>query len=185
MVYKFLWGSILIPLAFTLAFGSLYGHPQLTEEIINFYNHFAERKITETEKELIIQGSIEEDKAPRWIHHFYDPINQIAWSKKTWRGSEGFTLSGLLSKFFNLALITKPMISFLWAKDEIAQIKHGLNRTWQKGIRSYFQEQKETSFLVLGHILHLLQDLGVPEHTRGDAHPGIPPDPGSYYEEYA
>lgn len=37
----------------------------------------------------------------------------------------------------------------------------------------------------MGHILHLLEDLGVPEYTRGDAHPGVPPDPGSYYEDYA
>lgn len=61
-----------------------------------------------------------------------------------------------------------PIISAKeWALDEEAQTAFwGGNYTWPRAVR----EQDVES---LGHILHLIQDLSVPAHTRDDAHPGF------------
>ncbi|MDO8592495.1 MAG: hypothetical protein Q7R92_01815 [bacterium] len=59
----------------TLAFSEETTHPALTEQIIEFYNlAYPDDQITDEQKALIVQGSIDEDTAPRWINHFYDPL---------------------------------------------------------------------------------------------------------------
>ena len=55
-------------------------HPALTDEAIDFYNLYFEKKLTSEEKEWIVRGSIQEDTVPRWINHFYDPIYKVGWS---------------------------------------------------------------------------------------------------------
>ena len=53
-------------------------HPALTDEIINFYNlSFPNNQLTPQQKKWIFDGSILEDKAPRWINHFYDFFNKF------------------------------------------------------------------------------------------------------------
>ena len=52
-------------------------HPALADEIVDFYNLSFDNKLTNEEKEWIVQGSIDEDTPPRWINHFYDPIYKV------------------------------------------------------------------------------------------------------------
>ncbi|KKT16214.1 MAG: hypothetical protein UV99_C0020G0008 [Parcubacteria group bacterium GW2011_GWC1_43_61] len=49
-------------------------HPDLTREIISFYELSTGKKLSDEQKQWVIQGSIDEDFAPRWLNHFYDPI---------------------------------------------------------------------------------------------------------------
>ena len=121
-------------------------HPSLTDNIARVYNINFERKLSDEEINWLKQGSVEEDLAPRWLNHFYDPnTNQGLWGN---------------------------FPSKQWARDSLAQaLARGGNQTWQKAIDSYAKDNKEEAFYALGHILHLLEDSTVPAHTRLDAHP--------------
>jgi hypothetical protein len=168
----------LLPL-FSFAFDANSTHPALTEEIVKFYNSFAERKITNEELELLKQGSILEDSSPRWVNHFYDVFHNLGLNLATIRGASSFEINAFL-KF----LPYQPLKSPEWARNEIVQSKYLNNRTYQRAKRLYF-ENKNEALITLGHLLHLLEDLGVPDHARGDSHGGLFGDPKSNYEDYA
>ena len=55
------------------SFSTNFTHPDLTEEIVQLYNHHSRIKITEQEIQWMKEGSVREDEPPRWINHFYDP----------------------------------------------------------------------------------------------------------------
>lgn len=160
------------------AFDAVSTHPKLTEEIVKYYNYFAERKINAQELELLKQGSILEDKSPRWINHYYDILNNAGINMETFRGNK------FLFSLFLKTLPHYPLKTPEWSQDEIAQVKYLANRTYQFAKREYFNN-KDLAFLSLGYLLHLLADMGVPDHARGDSHAGLFGDPKSNYEEYA
>ncbi|MBC2712017.1 MAG: hypothetical protein HGJ94_13845, partial [Desulfosarcina sp.] len=112
-------------------------------------------------------GSTLEDKAPRFLNHFHNPINPIeSWDTA---GLDDFLFSG--------------KSSVLWAQDSGTQEgSAGGDWSWSK-TRDYYHNSliaidrnvKEKEFsnalLGLGHQIHLLQDMAVPAHVRNDAHP--------------
>ncbi len=55
-------------------------HPDLTEEMFEFYNAAGEQKIGSEFLQVLRQGSIDEDTDPRWINHFYDPQSGEGWT---------------------------------------------------------------------------------------------------------
>ena len=120
-------------------------HPFLTREAVELFNQNAENKISEEEIEWIVQGAIEEDTPIRWMNHFYDPNKQ--------KGLFGFSSA-------------KD-----WTKQNIKQSFYPKgNQTWQKAVDLYVDGKKEEAFIALGHILHLIEDMAVPAHTRDDPH---------------
>ena len=115
---------------------------------------------------LVRQGANFEDNIPRFLNHFYDPINN----------------SGLG------VMNTSPG----WALEDTAD--DGEQAYSYKDARQYFYDAltKNTesdrnlswgkTFQTLGQIIHHVQDMAQPEHVRNDAHlPGVDT---SYYEEY-
>lgn len=42
---------------------------------------------------------------------------------------------------------------------------------WEKALNSYIKGDRQSAMIALGHTLHLIEDAGVPAHTRNDAHP--------------
>src|SRR3989338_3758951 len=71
----FIGGTLLVLPFFVLAYDDKTAHPALTQEVVRLFNEeFQDLKISEEEKELVIQGSIDEDSGIRWMHHFYDPV---------------------------------------------------------------------------------------------------------------
>jgi len=119
-------------------------HAGLTEQIVEFYNLSFGAEISDREKELIIDGAIEEDNPPtRALNHFYDPVRNI--------GING----GNTSK--------------KWALDSSLVAN---DYSWPKIIRYYAEGDREKALFGLGHILHLIEDASVPEHTRNDPHIG-------------
>ncbi len=129
-------------------------HPSLTDNIARIYNVNFNKILNGQGINWLKQGSIEEDRAPRWLNHFYDPINKV----------------GLIGGFS----------SVVWAESPFIQMKStGENQTWQRAINSYVSGDEKEAFIALGHILHLLEDATVPAHTRLDAHPL-----GDQYESY-
>src|SRR3989344_2057131 len=88
----FLLATFFMPLV-SLAYGPTTTHAGLSQEIVNFYNYLLYPKITDSEKEFIIRGSIEEDFPPdRSLSHFYDPVRNIGFnefpSAKKWANGD-------------------------------------------------------------------------------------------------
>ena len=65
---------------------------------------------------------------------------------------------------------------------------YGGNNTWENALRQYAKGNKKEAYYILGHILHLLEDATVPDHTRNDTHAhegsSVSLDGGSPYEDY-
>ena len=128
------------------SYDSDVSHPMLTENIAFIYNKNFDRKLANEEIAWLKWGSIQEDAVPRWMRHFYDPN-------------------------MNLGLFSY-MNSKDWAQSPIDQATSlGGDHTWQKAINSYVAGDKKTAFIALGHVLHLIEDVTVPAHTRLDPHP--------------
>ncbi|KKU37732.1 MAG: hypothetical protein UX53_C0044G0010 [Candidatus Azambacteria bacterium GW2011_GWB2_46_37] len=165
-------------------------HPGLTDEIVDFYNLSFGDKLTDEEKEWIVQGAMDEDTPPRWINHFYDPIYKVGWSgEKT-----GIWPTLLIQYFSSGALSSKEPVSSLdWLHNQELQAKYGAykgNRTWERAIYEAVKTgNKKEAYYTLGFILHLIEDADVPDHTRNDTHAHelswATLDYGSPYEEFA
>ncbi len=166
-------------------------HAYLTNEIFKFYNkHFPNQPILDELKNYLIDGARREDDSPRWMNHFYDPVynrgltydpaidseNYGNWEKsKDWAQNES-NQNGLAYK------VPATIASILTAIEEkkISAISSETDFTWQQAIRYYANGEKEKALFVLGHIIHLIEDASVPDHTRNDPHPE-----GSPYESFA
>ncbi len=163
------------------SYNSKTTHKKLTEIAVDFYNQISFLKINETEKQLIIKGSAEEDDSLRFINHFYDPVYN-----KTWR-------------FLGIQYLFNELTAKEWAKNPFAQAVYDLasigpvikspvfsqsNYSWQRAIYEYVKGNRIKAFETLGHILHLIEDMSVPEHTRENAHISFIDQATSYYENY-
>lgn len=152
-------------------------HAYLTSEAVHLYNQTASsRAISDTLKKYLVDGSNREDDLPRPENHFYDPIND----------------RGLSSDFFS----GKSAKQWAQDKNEQNKIDYQVNSqtdfvklksfyptsdfTWNTAIKYWIDGHEEMAMESLGHILHLMEDMGVPEHVRNESH-----SKGSIYEKYA
>jgi len=166
-------------------------HPALTDEIVDFYNlSFPNKQLTSQQKEWVIQGSILEDTPPRWINHFYDPIYKEGWSGEH-TGIYDKEAVQLVSKNIIAPYSIAPVSSLNWIHNEQLQAQYGFYKgakTWERGILEMIKGNEKEAYMILGYILHLIEDATVPEHTRNDTHAHelekATNDYGSPYEEY-
>ena len=84
-----------------------------------------------------------------------------------------------------------PISAVEWINNNLIQRRYSLyggDRTWRKALEYFANVNKEEAYKTLGHILHLLEDQSVPDHTRNDTHAHelekLTGDYGSPYEEY-
>ncbi|MDP3704504.1 MAG: hypothetical protein Q8R24_01170, partial [Legionellaceae bacterium] len=179
----FLAGLLFVAPFMSWAYDDKKTHPALTAEIIKFYKRsFFEDKLNDMEKEFVIQGSIDEDTGIRWMHHYYDPVF-----------NRGLTLGSNKSVNPNLAFVGGAPLTSQWSSSkEWAQSspsQSGLtglmgslfqgyfsskdDYSWERGIYEYAWGNKQHGLESLGHVLHLMEDASVPDHTRNDPHPGL------------
>src|SRR3989338_2068915 len=89
-------------------------HPDLTREIISFYELSTGKKLSDEQKQWVIQGSIDEDFAPRWVNHFYDPTLGTGLSAT----AIGFAYAGYSAKnwaqYSSYQTLSPSNISNLW-----------------------------------------------------------------------
>ena len=170
------------------AYDDLTTHPALTDEIVDFYNLFFDDKLTDDQKEWIIEGVMSEDTPPRWINHFYDPVYKVGWS-----GEKTGIWPALSIKYFSKVILSskEPVSSLDWIHNQNLQAQYGEfkgNRTWERAIYEYASGNEKEAYYTLGFILHLVEDATVPDHTRNDTHAHelqyMTGDYGSPYEEY-
>src|SRR3989338_8065108 len=127
----------------SFAYAPTTTHAGLTQEIVSFYEAEKGEFFSDEEGELIIQASIDEDNpATRALNHFFDPINRTG--------------------------INNYRTAYEWATSEFS----GNEFTWRKGVEAYARGDEQMALLVLGHVLHLVEDSSVPDHTRNDPHIG-------------
>ncbi len=149
----------------TLAY-ELSTHKLLTEEAIRLFNkRFPNKAINEKMGELVTKGSLHEDDSPRWLYHFYDPVNNqgLKIGPKKWLSAKQWSQNGKEQASLNPNSLFVGLLPFAFSSEET-------NFTWQKALRYYADGDKEQAFYSLGHVLHLLQDQAVPAHTRNDPH---------------
>ena len=190
LLISFLIFSSFFSLQNVFAYDNKTTHPALTEEIVDFYNlSFPDKPLTPQQKEWIIEGSILEDTPPRWINHFYDPINKVGWTGKE-AGKISVSFVQLFSRF--ALSLEKPVSAVEWVNNRLIQqeySRYGGNRAWKKALEYFADGNQEQAYKTLGYVLHLLEDMSVPDHTRDDTHAqelsGITGDEGSPYEQYA
>lgn len=181
--------GLLFPLA---SFGyEAETHAYLAEKTFEFYNSKATNKIPGELAPFFIDGTRREDDVPRWMNHFYDPIKNRGLSYDAAIGPSSNLGTWVASKEWvnnsenqNQAKYKVPatIASILTAIQQrrIDEITSETNFTWDKALRLYIQGDKEGAMFALGHVVHLIQDLSVPDHTRNDPHPG-----DSFYERYS
>lgn len=179
--------STVLILAFgILAYSPHYTHPDLTTEMVKLHNSVSVRKIDDKFIPWLRQGSIDEDTDPRWINHFYDPQSGEGWTGEHLGPHEKELVQSVSQKI--IAIGFTPLPAWRWATDQKAQnlfINYGWNHTWQKAIYDYVNGNEERAFESLGYVLHLIEDMSVPDHTRNDSHPHVAGDPGSPYEDWS
>lgn len=159
-------------------------HSQLTREAAQLFNK-GPKNLSSQEINYLIKGAVDEDTPPRWLNHFYDPITGKGWSGEGVNGISTDVVKYLSSfglSYEDIASAKK------WAEDPLLQNAYILyqgDQTWQRAITEYVGGNKKEAFIALGHTLHLLEDMTVPDHTRNDTHSGILADPQSFYEVWA
>ena len=142
-IVKFFLATVVFLPVTSFAYDNNTTHPYLTGKAVDSFEQTYGSTFSQAEKELIVQGFIDEDAGTRWLQHFYDPINNV----------------GLFGAYKS---------SKSWARDLLGTKN---DFAWETAIYDYTYGDKNQGLLALGHILHLLQDKTVPEHTRNDPHP--------------
>ena len=179
----FIFGFLITQASVVFAYG-IETHAYLTNEAIKFYNQkFSDNKINEELIPYLLDGARQEDDIPRWMNHFYDPVYNRGLTDSilgTWQKSKNWARDSENQNSLTYKVPT-TIASILTAiqQKKISALTTETDFTWERAVKFYIQGEKEKAMLILGHILHLMEDKSVPDHTRNDPHPGDSP-----YENY-
>ncbi|MFH0972632.1 MAG: hypothetical protein V1768_01385, partial [Patescibacteria group bacterium] len=128
-------------------------HPKLSRGAIEIYNNQANNKLTKQQQEWIVYGSIAEDADPRYLNHYYNPTTD--------KGLNGY------DELYGVRIKVNGVSAKQWAQ---AQDSVSGDYSETAIIQNYKNNNFERTYQGIGHILHLIQDMSVPAHTRNDAH---------------
>ena len=162
IIFLFLFvGSFVFYTNKAFLYSGIPTHYNLTQEIIELYNLTYDPDITLRQAELIIKGSVDEDTLPRPAFHFYDPIYNRAplgvYTAKKWALD-----SNAQTPFYLRIAALKKLFTGIF-------LYHG-DYSWPASINSFVKNDLDEAYYGLGHILHLIEDMDVPAHTRNDHH---------------
>jgi len=122
--------------------------------------------------DAILKGSIEEDfPVTRSLHHFKPGILEMTDACQWGTASVGIKKRpGVFSEAISTQ--TQAILEQIGGCGIIA----GNNEyTFLRAIQLYQQGNKAAAYEALGHVMHLIQDMSVPAHVRGDLHPPFEP----------
>jgi hypothetical protein len=142
------------------AYDDVTTHPELTEEAIKFYNFAYSNSIPVADSAAIKQGSTDEDRDMRSVYHFFDPIYD--------RGIYGYITSKQWANDLNVQ--AGDNIPSALAGTAVSLYSFSSDYTWDRAVYDYVHNDKKRGLQGLGHILHLIEDATVPDHTRNDDH---------------
>ena len=120
------------------------------------------------------RGSADEDKNPRYLNHFYDPVHD--------QGLDTLLLNGIASPVWADSILEQG--NYFWGKIHVNEplFSSDTDYSWDRAVYEYVHGDREYAIQALGHQLHLVQDVTVPAHVRNDAHPPWNQDA---YEKYS
>ena len=119
------------------------------------FKAFSVAKGPYTAAEWIREGGVDEDVPPwRVVNHFYDPINRTGMVFGVPSPEWAFESNG-----------DEPSQSHSYA-----DARRALYRGLTAADPSERSRELGHAFYALGHVIHLIQDLAQPQHTRNDAH---------------
>ncbi|HYO79249.1 MAG TPA: hypothetical protein VE010_22485 [Thermoanaerobaculia bacterium] len=131
--------------------------------------------------ELLAEGSVDEDDTPRFMSHFYDPVNDVPLSRagihvghRSWEWAvEETPIGGIFSADQDHSLRD--------ARDFLTR-----SLTYRDGTPAEAEQERGIAIsqmlISLGHVMHHMQDMAQPQHVRNDQH--FPYGWGSRYEYY-
>lgn len=149
-------------------------HPLLTEQIVKFYNlHYPDKAVASDDTEAIIQGSIDEDKGTRWMQHYYDPVHNtgLTYLGTKWESSRAWSQDTLAQASSGQTGYAMSYLGFL--SSMLGYYQSPTDYSWDRAVYEYAWGDKKRGLESLGHVLHLMEDASVPDHTRNDPHPGL------------
>lgn len=144
--------------AFVLAYDNLKIHPDLTAAAIELYQKNGGKQLSDKEKALIIEGSIDEDADPRYLNHFYNPTGS--------GGLDDYEIKTVGGKEVKIHVTGMPTNS--WAQNQSGAVTGDYSESTI--LENYLQKDYRRAYQGVGHMLHLMQDMSVPAHTRNDSH---------------
>jgi len=139
------------------AFDNLKVHLALTRSAAELYNNQTDKKLSNQQIDWLVQGSQAEDTDPRYLNHYYDPT--------TGKGLDSDdTIYGVTKHFTGISAKE-------WAKKQDNSLI-GLTGDYSVSaiLENYKVENYARAYQGVGHIMHLVQDMAVPAHTRNDSH---------------
>jgi hypothetical protein len=109
------------------------------------------------------KGVIDEDSGTRYLQHFYDPVTEHGLAQNSYT-----MLFAALKGDFTAPSPFYPN-ALEWGRNGTPD-----DQDWEGAIAAYDYTEvaKRHAYEALGHVLHLLQDMGQPDHARGRPHAG-------------
>lgn len=139
----------------------------------------------------------------RPYHHFFDPVNNVPLNgvSTPFSGGVVHTAPAWALGTTNTDAFSNPIISeggrrnhftVLDAREAMYRALTGMNKAGNKtiglGNRNAIEADRKaywaTTFRALGDVMHLLQDMAQPQHTRNDPHSPANSDAQKVYEEF-
>ncbi|MDO8469463.1 MAG: hypothetical protein Q7S84_00390, partial [bacterium] len=155
-------------------------HAYLTHAVFDLYNaQFPDRKIPAELEPYLLDGSRREDDNERPMNHFYDPIHDVGLHTPvlgTWAKSKDWAndADNQTSVKYRVSATIASILSAIQER-KLSLVSDDTDFTWREAIRAWVNGEKEKAMFTLGHVLHLMEDASVPEHTRNDPHPKYSP----------
>ena len=170
-VFKSAAAALLLWPFFVFAYSTVT-HEALTKETIDFFNsNFSYPDFNEEEKTALEKGSIDEDDGSRAMHHFYDPIyNRGLIFPAEWQKSKDWAKDTLAQASYSFNFVSNPISSVSYGTVK-GFFSSETDHSWDRAVYEYAWGDKKRGLESLGHVLHLIQDASVPDHTRNDPHP--------------
>ena len=152
-------------------------HALLTKEAVDFYSLQTKSINIQEFSDYLIDGARKEDDIPRWMNHFYDPVYDRGLSSDSridpllalgnWSKSKDWAINSDTQNEMKYKVPT-TIASILTAIQQrnLESITTKTDFTWNEALYFWINGEKEKSMFALGHILHLIQDMSVPDHTR-------------------
>jgi hypothetical protein len=155
-------GAVFLP-AKALAYNPHATHRALTQESLKLFEYNTPGVLSAADKAAIEKGSDLEDDLTRSLNHFYDPIND----------------RGILGNLTSKAWAENGQAQALYEAGVHARIDNLVGKrfdapndySFDRAVFDYVHGDRIRGLEGLGHVLHLIQDASVPDHTRNDAHP--------------
>ncbi len=164
-------------------------HEFISDTAIKLFNNNYSNTINSDLEKYLLDGVRREDDPPRWMNHFYDPIYNRGLSQDgkieplyqlgDWQESKLWAQDGGNQNRIQYSPVIATILSSIQS-GKIEKFFPTADFTWNEALRYWIQGDKEMAMFTLGHVIHLIQDVSVPDHTRNDPHPGDSP-----YENYS